>query len=1012
MQRTTIRTASGTLLSQTVEDGFGRTIEESVPSPAGNLITTRSEYNERGQLIRRTRTDGNTEQAPTLYEYDHAGRISRQITALNGTPTPENSAIEEYTYSAEPADDGLVYAVTRTTRYNAAGEALTSEEKTLISALSSTLESASIRIDERGNATTTRTEYAGGTARLTLTELPGCDTPARSLSIDGFTIEQTDAAGVTTRAARRYTSNGMELTQTDGRGNTATQVTDIAGRTLAITDAAGATTTTTYAADSDQPATVTDALGNTARYRYDVRGRKIAEWGTAIQPALYAYDDADRLTALTTFRSTPATNADGSPSQSATGAAAGDTTTWTYDNATGVELTKRYADGSIVTKTYDSFGNPATETNARGIVTSYEYDSFRNLLLAIRYSDDTEDETFVYNHLGQLTQVTDAAGTRSIAYNRYGEAETDSLLAGSMTHTITEQRDTLGRSTGYIYAKNDILQQQTTIGYGADGRIATAGFTHQGEHKEFTYTYLPGTHLLHTLAHPNGLTLTQSYDATRDLPTDMSYSRADALVVQRAYTYDILGRPTARNLARYGTQTQDTFGYNTRSELTAAHVNSADYSYAYDAIGNRTSATEDGTSTAYTSNRLNQYTAEGSFHPEFDADGNQTLIKTSTGTWNVTYNAKNRPVLFAKSDGSVTMECTYDTMGRRATKKVTTNGSVTEHRRFLYRGYLQIACCDLTRAYTPALWFILWDPTQDTATRPLAIQKNGTWYTYGWDLTKNICETYRTDGRIDLAYTYTPYGEVSPAHAYDQPLRWSSEYHDTELGLVYYNYRHYNPVMGRWMGRDEIEVLENLTRYCHNSPILHIDYNGTTCNDSCGPDVTSWLVRVMKENLEHEIVKKSPLNKKAKDYILSSFNLYGIWETHIIFYNLVKTHALWDFKNSEPFTSGSCIPKTRNCKASVTLCGSCSLKENIGNIHYGWIGRAIGFSRSELLFAASVYQKGGPDEPHDIAAINIGMDLWDKRGELCSYIKIHENDLKADGVRDLSNCEPCNCEYK
>lgn len=26
------------------------------------------------------------------------------------------------------------------------------------------------------------------------------------------------------------------------------------------------------------------------------------------------------------------------------------------------------------------------------------------------------------------------------------------------------------------------------------------------------------------------------------------------------------GRPTARDLARYGTETQDTFGYNTRSE--------------------------------------------------------------------------------------------------------------------------------------------------------------------------------------------------------------------------------------------------------------------------------------------------------------------------------------------------------------------------------------------------------------------------------------------------------------
>ena len=35
-----------------------------------------------------------------------------------------------------------------------------------------------------------------------------------------------------------------------------------------------------------------------------------------------------------------------------------------------------------------------------------------------------------------------------------------------------------------------------------------------------------------------------------------------------------------------------------------------------------------------------------------------------------------------------------------------------------------------------------------TATRPPAIQKDGTWYTYGWDLTKNICEIYGQHGYI------------------------------------------------------------------------------------------------------------------------------------------------------------------------------------------------------------------------------------------------------------------------
>ena len=81
--------------------------------------------------------------------------------------------------------------------------------------------------------------------------------------------------------------------------------------------------------------------------------------------------------------------------------------------------------------------------------------------------------------------------------------------------------------------------------------------------------------------------------------------------------------------------------------------------------------------------------------------------------------------------------CTYDYMGRRATKKVEeittdTEGNETtaiiSNHRFIYRGYLQIACCDLSRANRPCLWLITWDSTQPVATRSLAIHKDGTWY--------------------------------------------------------------------------------------------------------------------------------------------------------------------------------------------------------------------------------------------------------------------------------------------
>jgi len=455
------------------------------------------------------------------------------------------------------------------------------------------------------------------------------------------------------------------------------------------------------------------------------------------------------------------------------------------------------------------------------------------LLLGTTYSDSTTARSYQYNHLGQLTQVVDDAGTRTIGYNRYGEPETDSLTAGGVTHLITETRDAMGRSAGYAYAKKGTVQQAVTTGYGSDGRISSAGFLHGGSEKQFGYSYLPGTNLLQTLTMPCSMTLTQSYEANRDLLIGMAYRRGTTSVAERAYTYNTLGRPLTRRTARKGATVNDTFAYSNRSELTEATVSGAAYSYAYDNIGNRKSAQEAAEeATTYTANALNQYTAIDEFVPTYDADGNQTLVKTSTGIWTVAYNAENRPITFTNNENNTVIECAYDSMGRRATKKVTINNSITLNQRYIYRGYLQIACCDLTRSAHPCLWLITWDPTQPVATRPLAIQKSGTWYCYGWDLTKNICEVFGSNGYINTIYTYTPYGGVTSSGSTTQPLQWSSEFYDTELGLVYYNFRHYNPICAQWITIDPLLRYRKETGYGYvrSLSIIYIDYLGLLFN--------------------------------------------------------------------------------------------------------------------------------------------------------------------------------------
>ena len=230
--------------------------------------------------------------------------------------------------------------------------------------------------------------------------------------------------------------------------------------------------------------------------------------------------------------------------------------------------------------------------NARGVVKTHSYEQARGLLLGTTYSDGTTARAYTYNHLGMLTQVTDDAGTRTIGYNAYNEQETDSLLAGGKTHLITELRDDYGRSSGYTYANNGSVQQTVSTGYGDDGRIASAGFVHGGAQKLFTYSYLPNTNLLQTLVKPNNMTLTQSYEEKRDLLISQLYNRSNTCVASRAYTYDSIGHPVTRSTSKDGATVNDSFGYNSRSELNTATVNNAAYAYDYDNIGNRESAQE------------------------------------------------------------------------------------------------------------------------------------------------------------------------------------------------------------------------------------------------------------------------------------------------------------------------------------------------------------------------------------------------------------------------------------
>ena len=378
------------------------------------------------------------------------------------------------------------------------------------------------------------------------------------------------------------------------------------------------------------------------------------------------------------------------------------------------------------------------------------------------------------------TSATDAAGVTTFTYDPYGQLISEQV-SGLYSKTLTRHYDLFGR----------------TVGYSVDG-----------ERKQ--------TNLKSSLTYPNEAVVTWSYEPHRDLLTAVTNATYSTYV----YTNDLLGRRTSKNDEQYG--------YNVRDELISAN----DTSYAYDDIGNRTIAE----GKTYTANNLNQYTAIDDFTPQYDADGNQTLIKTPTGIWSVTYNAENRPVRWTRGDTIVTM--TFDRLGRRVDYYETRAGQVATHFRFVYDNFLCVQRLNAANGNAVRTEFV-WDPTEPIATRPLIMRaKNwGLNLFYTHDGNKNVSEVFyhALQNGIAAHYDYAPFGTVTrTARATrvtnrdilsENPFRFSSEYHDFTLDLVYYNYRYYNSMYGRWENRDPFGSI-NLFLFCLNSPEYNYDWLG------------------------------------------------------------------------------------------------------------------------------------------------------------------------------------------
>ncbi len=264
--------------------------------------------------------------------------------------------------------------------------------------------------------------------------------------------------------------------------------------------------------------------------------------------------------------------------------------------------------------------------------------------------------------------------------------------------------------------------------------------------------------------------------------------------------------------------------------------------------------------------------------PTYDLDGNML----SHDGWTFTWNAQDR--LVSATKGTTRLEFNYDYLGRRFEKKVYENNTLTKHQLFVYDGFKQIAEYDALNANALANTYV-WQPVG----LDVPLLRNGQEFCVS-DANKNIVALIGTSGQVTDSYLYDPFGNCVHTGTSTNPFRFSSEYHDDETDLVYYNYRYYSPILGRWLSRDPLGEYfsRQLFIFTNNNCLFFFDSLGLdTLPDFrfTGPDCCDGL-RKHIEDLEKELRKRNKdLHEDKELYgnpnaVPRSQRGKGTWEGH------------------------------------------------------------------------------------------------------------------------------------
>ena len=496
-------------------------------------------------------------------------------------------------------------------------------------------------------------------------------------------------------------------------------------------------------------------------------------------------------------------------------------------------------DSGQTTATFNSLGFISTSTDARGIVTKYDYD-LDNRLTSITYGSTPYRLNYDEGEFGaeRLTSMTYPAGRTDFVWDQIGR-----LVRKTQTTNLGATAQTFGMQ--YAYGKN---------GY-SNGHLISMTYP-SGNRIEYAYA-LPGLITSITLIPANGgapvsllrdikyrpfgpaqswtwgnSTDTQknTYAKTFDLGsriTSFPLGNAFNQGVLRTVTYDDGNR--IRKIIDTGilspAQVTQTFDYDDLDHLTAYSDGSNNYTWQYDANGNRTQSGLNGNIYPYVidplSNRFKGVIVNGStIGGGNDKAGNQKTTFNSPGFF--LYGPTGRIESVYNNDLLTSANYTYNSLSER----LNTGNS---HYFYNESGRL-LGEYDLAGQPMEETVFLGDQPV--AVLKPGENQTTSVYYVYADHQNTPRLITRAQDDKVVWRWEVAePFGASLPN---DNPnglgqfvynRRFPGQVFDAFLGINYNLNRDYDPLTGRYLQSDPIGLRGGINTYAYvlGNPVSNSD---------------------------------------------------------------------------------------------------------------------------------------------------------------------------------------------